>query len=49
MEMNAWSISLPARDTLEEELRSCDGIVLKMDMEFVRALPKVGKAPWGQV
>ena len=46
MEMNMWDISPPTRDTMEAELRRCNGVVLQMDLEFVRALPKVGRARW---
>ena len=46
LEMTQWDQSSPARNTLIEELERCEGIVVQMSVEFVRALPKVGETAW---
>lgn len=46
LEMTKWDLSSPARDTLIEELKGCEDVVVQMSVEFVRALPKVGEAAW---
>ena len=46
LEMTQWDLSSPARDTLIEELKRCEDVVVQMSVEFVRALPKVGEAAW---
>lgn len=46
LELRQWDMSVPARDTLKAELERCEDVVVQMSVEFVRALPKVGKAAW---
>ena len=46
LEMTQWDISSPARDTLIEELKRCEDVMVQMSVEFVRALPKVGEPAW---
>lgn len=49
LEMTKWDMSVPACYMILNELDRCEDIEVRMNVEFVRALPKVGEAAWREM